>query len=129
MVSVLACASNSFADSSHTESRAMSTSHNGHLAAPTGSCRRSTSKAPSFHSDITTVENNEEECDLETKGLLRQQTFVVDTQLTRWDLFIGMIWPKTLKRKIEESVKPVYSRGPDEKVSAHTRACKTQLIC
>ncbi|KAJ4986324.1 hypothetical protein SVAN01_08141 [Stagonosporopsis vannaccii] len=109
------------ADSSIRESRSMSTSPSGHLTAPPFVRLRSASNASSCHSDVTTVENNDD-CDLEQRKLLRQQTFVIDTNLSFFDLLKGMIWPTGLKRKIEESVKPAYSKKLDEDMFDHHRS-------
>src|SRR5690242_9562337 len=90
-------------------------SADGNLTAPPHARPRSSSKAPSCGSDLTTIENNDD-CDIEKRKILRQQTFVVDTELSFLDLLKGMFWRNSLKRKIEDSVKPAYSKMLDEEV-------------
>lgn len=111
----------------HTVARAVSTSPDGLLAAPSeypfnNSRHRSTSLAPSFRStksNVTIVEDKENRTSVAKTQVLRQQTFKIQRKFDLMDRIKALWDPKGLIRKMETSIECVPPNALDEDVCAH----------
>lgn len=115
----------STANKRYAVARAVSTSPDGLLAAPSeypfnNSRHRSTSLAPSFRStksNVTIVEDKENSTPVSKAQVFRQQTYKIQRRFSMIDRIKGLWDPKGLVRKMERSIEFVPPHVLDEDVS------------